>query len=68
MRPWAFTASLAFAASFVAMLFAVPHSIDNSLVMATVFVIPIAIALTFVYNGLRSIRAATPGTRRIRVP
>lgn len=68
VRPWTFTASLAFAVSFVTMLFVVPESTDTSLVVMTIVAIPIVTALTFVYNGLRAIRAATPGPRQIAVP
>ena len=68
VRPWAFSASLAFAASFVAMTFAVMSSVDDSLMVASVVAFPILIALLFVYNGLRPVRAVTPGPRRIGVP
>jgi hypothetical protein len=68
VRPWAFSASFAFAVSFAATLFVIASSIDVFLVMATIAVLPVLIALLFVYNGLRSVPAITPGPRRIRVP
>jgi hypothetical protein len=68
VRPWAFSASLACAASLGATIFVVADSVDISLVIATVVVLPILTALMFVYNGLRSVPAITPGPQRIRVP
>jgi uncharacterized membrane protein len=68
VRPWAFSASLAFAASFAATILVTARSTDDFLVIATVVVVPVLIALMFVYNGLRSVRTITPGPQRIRVP
>ena len=67
VRPWAFSASLAFAASFAAMAFVLASS--NVIIAITAIVaFPIVTALVFIYNGLRSVPAATPGSQRIRVP
>ena len=68
VRRWAFSASLAFAVSLMATIFVVAQSVDISLVAATVVAIPVITALPFVYNGLRSVHAITPGPQRIRVP
>jgi hypothetical protein len=73
VRRWAFSASLAFAASFAATTFVLASSNDagsnNAIIaIAAIAAFPIVTALVFIYNGLRSVPAATPGPRRIRVP
>jgi hypothetical protein len=70
VRPWAFGASLAFAGAFFAAIFVTADSVDSFFVVATVTLIPVIIALAFVYNGLRSVHAIAHSAppARIRVP
>jgi hypothetical protein len=68
VRRWAFSASLAFAASFAAAAFVLASSNDAIIAIAAIGFFPILTALVFIYNGLRSVPAITPGSQRIRVP
>jgi hypothetical protein len=58
VRPWAFGASLAFAGSFVALVFVATHDFVVGVVGTCPTILPILVALSVVHNGL----AAHPGT------
>ena len=68
VRRWAFSASLAFTASFAAAIFVLASSNDGIFAIAAIMALPILTALAFIYNGLRSVVTITPGPQRIRVP
>jgi hypothetical protein len=67
VRPWAFGASLAFAGSFIAMTF-VSLNVDVAWAITAVAILPILIALSMVYNGLRSVAGAAHVPQPTRVP
>ena len=52
VRPWAFSASLAFAGTFEVMLFVVTGTLLGGLAMAGVAALFIVVALSIVHNGL----------------
>ena len=52
VRPWAFSASLAFAGTFVVTLFVLTGTLLSGLLASLVALLFIAIALSIVYNGL----------------
>ena len=62
VRPWAFSASLAFAGTFVVMLFVVSGSLAGGFVASSVAALFIAVALSIVYTGL------FPNRTSVRVP
>jgi hypothetical protein len=57
-RPWAFGASLAFAGSFVAMVFVAVHDVAVAMAIAATALLPILVALSIIHNGV----GIPPGT------
>jgi hypothetical protein len=64
VQPWAYGASLAFAGSFVAMLFVTLGDFSGGIATTALVALPIAIALSIVHNGLASRAATAQGVPR----
>jgi hypothetical protein len=62
-RPWAFSGSIAFAGTFIAMLFVVTLDAEEFIILVCITAFFILVALSIVYNGMHPTPPA-PAMRR----